>query len=176
MTGIPGGEVGTLDFPTAAALAQWGRRLGTWLQAGDVVLLSGPLGAGKTWLAKAITGGVGARGPVTSPTFTLINQYPGPIPVFHCDLYRIKSPEELQELGLEEALAGEGVCLVEWPEKLDGFRPAEYLGIGLSILEQGRRVRLVARGERYERLARRALAGPPEADGKDRDGFAHPGV
>lgn len=99
---------------------QLGERIGRWLQAGDILLLFGDLGAGKTTLIQGIAAGleVGPDQYVRSPTFTLINEYKGRLPVYHVDLYRIESTAELADLGLEDYLFGEGVTLVEWGEKL----------------------------------------------------------
>lgn len=97
-----------------------GERIGRCLQSGDILLLFGDLGAGKTTLIQGITSGldVGPDQYVRSPSFTLINEYTGRLPVYHIDLYRIESTGELADLGLEDYLFGEGVTLVEWGEKL----------------------------------------------------------
>lgn len=99
-----------------------GKKIGQHLQSGDIVFLYGDLGAGKTTLTQGIAQGLGVAGDeyVRSPTFTLVNQYRGKLPVFHIDLYRIDSSQELEDLGLEEVFAGEGVSIVEWAEKLFG--------------------------------------------------------
>ena len=126
-----------------------GQRIGKKLIPGDLVLLSGDLGTGKTTLAQGISQGLGV-GPdqyVRSPSFTLINQYQGNIPVYHIDLYRIESGPDLANLGLEEYLFGEGVALVEWSERLflplqDGtqlFENFDYIEISLEFApNQGR--------------------------------------
>ena len=97
-----------------------GEKIGRLLEAGDIVFLFGDLGAGKTTLTQGIARGLGvARDEyVRSPTFTLVNEYRGKVPVFHVDLYRIASSHELEDLGLEESFSGEGVSIVEWAEKL----------------------------------------------------------
>jgi tRNA threonylcarbamoyladenosine biosynthesis protein TsaE len=97
-----------------------GEKIGRHLEAGDIVFLFGDLGAGKTTLTQGIARGLGVAREeyVRSPTFTLVNQYKGKIPVFHIDLYRIESPHELENLGLEEVFSSEGVSIVEWAEKL----------------------------------------------------------
>ena len=97
-----------------------GEKIGRQLKAGDVLLLFGELGAGKTTLTQGIARGLGVAKEeyVRSPTFTLVNQYRGRFPVFHIDLYRIGSAHELEDLGMEEVLAGDGVAIVEWAEKL----------------------------------------------------------
>jgi len=97
-----------------------GKRLGKRLLAGDIVLLFGDLGSGKTTLTQGIAAGLGVSQDeyVRSPTFTLINQYQGRMPVYHIDLFRIESSAEMANLGLEETLHGEGAVIVEWAEKL----------------------------------------------------------
>jgi tRNA threonylcarbamoyladenosine biosynthesis protein TsaE len=97
-----------------------GKKIGRHLEAGDIVLLFGDLGAGKTTLTQGIARGLGVakKEYVRSPTFTLVNEYQGKVPVFHIDLYRIASFQELEDLGLEEVFSGEGISIVEWAEKL----------------------------------------------------------
>jgi len=105
-----------------------GRALARALRAGDVVLLRGDLGMGKTVFARGLAAGLGVDpGEVRSPTFTLVNPYRGRLPVYHIDLYRIEAPRDLDELGLEEVLGGEGVEIVEWPERLGPHHPARHV-------------------------------------------------
>jgi tRNA threonylcarbamoyladenosine biosynthesis protein TsaE len=94
-----------------------GALLGGLLRPGDVVLLEGPLGAGKTALTQGIGAGLGVRETINSPTFTLLKEYTGRLPLFHFDLYRIEDPEELFALGFEDYFGGNGVCVVEWAER-----------------------------------------------------------
>ena len=97
-----------------------GEKIGKHLKVGDIVFLFGDLGAGKTTLTQGIARGLGVAKEeyVRSPTFTLVNQYKGNVPVYHIDLYRIASSHELEDLGLEEVFTSEGVSIVEWAEKL----------------------------------------------------------
>lgn len=99
--------------------SQFGRRLGGLLGAGSIVLLRGDLGSGKTCVATGIARGLGVSEstPVTSPTYTLMNSYDGRLPLYHFDLYRLSSEEELFDLGFDDYFHGEGVALVEWPER-----------------------------------------------------------
>lgn len=109
-----------VDLPGEAALVSWGRALAAKLRPGDVVALSGDLGAGKTTLTRGVIAGLGFEGEVPSPTFTLVQAYEPPdvrMPVLHCDLYRIEDPFAVDELGLDEALT-DAALLVEWPERL----------------------------------------------------------
>ncbi len=95
-----------------------GERLGRTLGAGDVVALVGELGAGKTCFIQGLVRGLGVTARATSPTFVLINQYRGRVPVYHVDAYRTESLAELQDLGVPELFAGDGVTVVEWADKL----------------------------------------------------------
>jgi len=106
-----------------------GRRLGGRLRAGDVVALSGPLGSGKTVLARGLALGAGAAGYMASPSFVLIREYSGPLRVHHVDLYRLERPEDLETLGLEELLDGTGVVIVEWADRAPSLLPREHVYI-----------------------------------------------
>ena len=97
---------------------RFGKMLGSLLQAGDILALQGTLAAGKTQLTKGIAQGLGITEPVTSPTFTIVSEYYGRLPLYHIDVYRLGSPEEFLDLGVEEMLYGQGVCVIEWSEKL----------------------------------------------------------
>ena len=95
-----------------------GERLGERLSSGDVVLLTGELGAGKTTFVRGVARGTGSHSPVASPTFQLVRVYPGRLQLAHVDLYRVENSSELRDLGLEE-LAGQGAVVVEWGERLE---------------------------------------------------------
>ena len=123
------------------ATLEIGRELGAVLRAGDKVALSGTLGAGKTTLARGILEGMGYDGEVPSPTFAIVQQYEPPetrLPVAHVDLYRIEEPEEIQELGLEDALI-DGAMIVEWPDRMPDRFWTDALRITLEITEEGNR-------------------------------------
>src|SRR6056297_859919 len=120
----------TRDPAETAAL---GRSWCTHLQAGDVLALHGGLGAGKTVLVSGLAEGLAARGPVRSPTFTLINEYPGPVALYHVDLYRIGSAEEALDLGLDEYLFGNGVTAIEWPERIGDLLPSTAWNVYFEI-------------------------------------------
>mgnify|MGYP002781037517 CR=1 FL=1 len=116
-----------------------GEALAAILRAGDVVTLSGPLGAGKTTLARGLLEALGHEGEVPSPSFALVQPYDAlNPPVTHADLYRIEAPEELEELGLDDALSF-GALLVEWPERAGASAWPQALALSLSIEPDGRR-------------------------------------
>lgn len=115
---------------------RFGERLGRDLQRGDVVALCGALGAGKTALVKGIAHGLGITQEVTSPTFTLVHEYPGGrLPLFHIDLYRLDSPEQALAVGLEDYLSGPGVTAIEWSEKVDSLLPATATRIRITVAD-----------------------------------------
>ena len=130
----------------------WGRLLGMFLTGGDVVSLTGELGAGKTTLTQGIADGLGvSKGCyVTSPTFTIINEYKGRVPVYHLDFYRIDSSLEVENLGLEEYFHSNGVAVVEWAEKIKTFLPKEYLMVVLDYVDYSvRKMSISGIGARY---------------------------
>jgi tRNA threonylcarbamoyladenosine biosynthesis protein TsaE len=150
----------SLDLPDLEATTRFGRRLGALLYPGAVIGLVGPLGAGKTFLVRAVAEGLGISDSraVSSPTFVLIQEYAARLPIYHFDAYRLRSEAEFFELGVHEYFEGEGVCLVEWADKVSSLLPAERLSINLEVLgETQRRAIVSAHGECYERLTR-ALA------------------
>ena len=109
-----------------------GHGLGKLLEAGDVVCLSGGLGAGKTVFTKGVAGGLGVTDSVTSPTFAIINEYTGRLPVYHVDVYRIDREEELADTGLDEYLYGNGVTIIEWADRFRGMLPGQCLWIEIK--------------------------------------------
>jgi tRNA threonylcarbamoyladenosine biosynthesis protein TsaE len=111
-----------------------GKRLGELAQVGDVFLLVGRLGTGKTCLTQGIARGLGIEGGATSPSFVIVKEYYGRLPLYHIDLYRLDQTEEVLELGLDEYLYGNGICVVEWAEKGLNVLPQEYLLIKLEHL------------------------------------------
>lgn len=126
----------TLSLPTESDTLALGRALAAQAQAGDVITLTGSLGAGKTVLARGfVTARIGAAVDVASPTFTVVNVYDSvPPPIWHFDLYRLESADEVEELGLDEALTS-GISLIEWPDRAVGWLPADLLHIDLRVDE-----------------------------------------
>ena len=106
-----------------------GEQFGQTLKPGDVIALIGDLGAGKTCLTQGIARGVGIPTDqvVNSPSYTLINEYEGEIPIYHIDLYRLQHHDEIIELGLEEYLEGDGICIIEWAERMLEMLPEHYI-------------------------------------------------
>ena len=124
------------------ATAKLGRQLAQAVRAGDVVTLSGPLGVGKTTIARALLAALGHRGEVPSPTFAIVQPYEAlDPPVWHVDLYRIDDPAELEEIGLDSA--AHGLLLVEWPEKAGSRAWPEALRLSLDF-DEGSARRLTA--------------------------------
>jgi tRNA threonylcarbamoyladenosine biosynthesis protein TsaE len=149
----------TLDFisHSPAQTRRFGSRLGVLLQAGDVICMQGELGTGKTCLAQGIGQGMGVAGPITSPTFTLIAEHrpPSPAPVlYHIDLYRLEEAvDEALAFGLADYLVGDGVCVIEWAERVQTALPAERLWINLRHLDVSKRnIVMSANGIRYEEM------------------------
>jgi tRNA threonylcarbamoyladenosine biosynthesis protein TsaE len=142
----------TIDLPDLAATQAFGRQLGRLLFPGAVVALVGPLGAGKTHLVRATALGLGIPDSrlVTSPTFVLIQEYPGRLPIYHFDAYRLAGAAAFSDLGVSEYLEGEGVCLIEWADRVEACLPEEYLRITLRITgETAREAVLETCGKRY---------------------------
>ena len=131
----------TEDLPDLAAMDAFGARIANKLKVGDVVAMSGGLGAGKTTLARAIIAALGYQAEVPSPTFTIIETYDPPalrLPLVHADFYRLKDPSEAEEIGLDDYRDG-AALLAEWPDHAGGFaHEAACLSIMLEIADEGR--------------------------------------
>jgi tRNA threonylcarbamoyladenosine biosynthesis protein TsaE len=123
-----------LSLPDLAVTERLGLWLGETAVAGDIILLSGGLGAGKTALTQFIGRGlqVPAATYITSPTFAIMHEYPGRLPLFHIDLYRLGGELEVEDLGLLDYLYDEGLCVIEWPDRLGGLQPDEFLKIEIT--------------------------------------------
>jgi tRNA threonylcarbamoyladenosine biosynthesis protein TsaE len=148
----------SIDIPDLAATEAFGRRLGALLFSGAVVALVGQLGAGKTHLVRAVAEGLGVKNPaaVNSPTFVLIQEYPARLPIYHFDAYRLGGAREFRELGTDEYFHGDGVCLVEWADKVEAALPAEHLRVEIHVVDEDRRrFEVTATGSRYEGLLSR---------------------
>ena len=144
-----------IDLQSPADTDTFGRRLGPLLSPGCIVALVGTLGAGKTYLTRAIAEGLGIANPaiVNSPTFVLIQEYDARLPIYHFDAYRLATEAEFADLGVHEYFAGAGVCLVEWADKVPACLPTERLEIRITITgEQTRHVEMTGFGERHEAI------------------------
>lgn len=138
---------------SAAETFGFGSKLARLLKPGDVICLTGTLGAGKTALVQGITAGLGTSDPAISPTFTIMNVYDGHPPVYHFDLYRLESAEQLYDLGFDEYTAAGGISLIEWADKFKDDMPSKCLWI--EIMPQGDTLRMIsvtAYGDRYQQI------------------------
>lgn len=118
-----------------------GRRIGTLLGGGDIVALIGELGSGKTTLTQGIARGldVAENVPVVSPTFTLVNEYPGRLPLVHLDAYRLSGPADLEDMGYEEYFFGGGVVVIEWAEKILDLLPDAAIVLRMAYIDENTR-------------------------------------
>ena len=137
---------------------QLGKKIGKLAWPGMIILLRGDLGTGKTVLTRGIARGLGIDEPITSPTYTLLHQYIGRLPLYHFDIYRLTDPEEMYDLDYEEFFYGQGVSVVEWPERMEDLGPHEYLEIriGKNLDHEGeeRIIRIKPVGEEYKKVAK----------------------
>lgn len=140
---------------SAGRTLEIGRALGSAAEPGTLIALIGPLGAGKTQLTKGLAQGLGVVGIVNSPTFVLMNEHRGRLPLFHVDAYRLGDPEEAWAAGLLDDRQAGGVTVVEWADRLDGWLPRERLEIRIEPLADGdaRRLSWTAYGDLHARLA-----------------------
>jgi len=142
----------TIETSSAQETGQLGEKLGSLLGPGDIICLYGELGVGKTTFAQGVARGLDIEDRVTSPTFTLINEYYGRLPFFHMDAYRLDSSAEMADLGYEEYFYDGGVTLIEWAEKIKDLLPPDRLDITIDRVataedEDRRQVNLWPRGE-----------------------------
>ena len=144
-----------IDCPTPESTQALGQLLGSLLFPGAVVALVGPLGAGKTLFTRGIALGLGINNPsqVTSPTFVLIQEYAARLPIYHFDVYRLKKLSEFEDLGALEYFAGNGVCLVEWANKVTPLLPPEHLQVSFDLVSpSSRQLTFTAHGKRYQQI------------------------
>lgn len=131
---------------SAEETVELGRRIGAVLLPNDIVALMGELGAGKTTLIQGIAEGLGVKDYVTSPTFVIINEYQGRMPLFHIDLYRLDQAGEIEDLGIEEYFSRGGICVIEWAEKLKGLMPEKAESIEIDLLSENERKLRISNG------------------------------
>ena len=147
----------TREIITASAkeTIRLGERLARDTSVGDIFALIGELGTGKTILVKGIARGLGVKEEVNSPSYVLIKEYEGRLPLYHFDLYRLNSLSEIEAIGYEEYFYGKGLTVIEWAERLGPLLPPEHLLIELEGIDsRHRRIRFSAVGKRYERIIR----------------------
>ncbi|EKP94565.1 tRNA (adenosine(37)-N6)-threonylcarbamoyltransferase complex ATPase subunit type 1 TsaE [Thermaerobacter subterraneus] len=144
----------TVTIPSAEAMERLGEGLAAALAPGDWIALTGPLGAGKTTLVRGLARGLGYRGRVASPTFTLVHLYRGRLPLYHLDLYRLEGEEALRDVVDPAEMEASGAVVVEWADRAPGWIPAGALWLELAPLPagEGRRVTARAQGPRAARL------------------------
>jgi len=144
-----------LQTKSTSETVRIGKSIGGLLRPGDVVALVGELGTGKTQFIKGLAEGLGVGKPtyISSPSFTLINEYPGRVPFYHIDLFRLESEREAEELGLEEYFQGEGITAIEWADKIPSLLPEENLWIRIHYTGKNTRsLEIIGKGHRYEKL------------------------
>ena len=148
------GEILTCQVASEAETRDVGLQIANHLAAGDIVAMVGDLGAGKTRLIKAIAEAFGvARDDVNSPTFTLIQEYAGRVPLRHCDTYRLRDAEEFADLGLDELFAADGIALVEWSDRVEEYLPRDRLEVKITIdSPTGRTITLCSSGNRSRQI------------------------
>lgn len=159
MVRLKGDAMNQFEWKTANAeeTGHFAARLAELLQPGDVIALEGDLGAGKTTFTQGLAKGLDIQKTVNSPTFTIIKEYKGKLPLYHMDVYRVA--DSMEDLGFDEYFEGDGVSVVEWAHLIEDQLPGELLTIYLyRDREDHRRLVLVPKGERYEQLCKEILA------------------
>ena len=164
-----------IQSKSASETVRLGKNIGSRLLPGDVVALVGELGTGKTQFIKGLAAGAGIRNPtyISSPSFTLINEYPGKITFYHIDLYRLGKEKEAEELGLEDYFQGKGITAIEWADKIPSLLPKELLLIRIAYTGKNTRsLEISGKGKRYLNLADQFQSsefGVGSSEGKVRD-------
>ncbi|WP_101773684.1 tRNA (adenosine(37)-N6)-threonylcarbamoyltransferase complex ATPase subunit type 1 TsaE [Peptostreptococcus faecalis] len=130
-----------------------GKQIGQKLFPGAVICLNGDLGAGKTTITKSIAKELGIEEDITSPTFTIVNEYmDGKYPLYHFDVYRIGSSEEMYDIGFDEYVYSDGVSIIEWSNLIEDILPKERLDILITYEGEGRNISIVPYGDKYEEI------------------------
>ncbi len=132
---------------------EFGKKIGAVLESGDIISLSGDLGTGKTAFTNGIAKSLGIKSYITSPTFTLVNEYEGLIPLYHFDVYRISDPDEMFDIGFDEYINGKGITIIEWGEQIEDILPEDIIKIEIQKnLSEGLDIREITVefiGEKY---------------------------
>lgn len=133
-----------------------GKKIGSMVRAGDIICIDGELGSGKTHLTKGLAIGLDINEYITSPTFTIVNEYEGRLKLYHFDVYRVNDPDEIENIGFDEYIFGEGVSIIEWAKLIEELIPAERIQINiyktLGNEENYRKINIEYFGERYQYL------------------------
>ncbi|MUV38515.1 tRNA threonylcarbamoyladenosine biosynthesis protein TsaE [Lentibacillus sp. JNUCC-1] len=131
------------------ATKQLAEKLAMYLRPSDVITLTGELGTGKTTFTKGIANGLGVKRTVNSPTYTIVKEYAGELPLYHMDVYRLEDSEE--DIGFEEYFSGDGICVVEWPQFIEPYLPAERLDVQMKHIDAyTRELTFIPRGQHFE--------------------------
>lgn len=150
---MKGKKMKQIKSSSAQQTMQIGEALGSLLHVGDVVCLTGDLGTGKTAFTKGIASAMGVEEHITSPTFTIVNEYETKLPLYHFDVYRIADPDEMYDIGFEEYLYGDGVVVIEWAELIADILPNERIWVTIDKrLDLGvdvREITIKFDGEKY---------------------------
>ena len=130
-----------------------GKKIGSYVNSGDIICITGDLGSGKTHLTKGIAEGLGIKEHITSPTFTIVNEYDGRIKLYHFDVYRVNDPDEIAAIGFDEYIFGQGVCVIEWSNYITELIPEECININILKIPGEdtslRKITIVFKGDRY---------------------------
>ncbi|APV45206.1 tRNA threonylcarbamoyladenosine biosynthesis protein TsaE [Dehalogenimonas formicexedens] len=141
------------ESKSAVVTRRFGEAIGKELKAGDVILLAGPLGAGKTTLVQGMARGLGVTGSVMSPTFVLARELEGRLTMYHVDLYRLEKMPEISDLGLDDYLYGDGVTVIEWADRAETLWPDDHLRIDLAYAgDKARTMNVTSHGKRYHKM------------------------
>ncbi|AKN32791.1 ATP-binding protein [Clostridium carboxidivorans P7] len=131
-----------------------GNKLGNMLKPGDIICLNGEMGTGKTHFTKGIAKALGITDPITSPTFTIVNEYEGRLKLYHFDVYRVNDPDEIEAIGFDEYIFSDAVSIVEWSNYIEELIPTEHISVKIEkIPEKGidfRKISIEYYGERYD--------------------------
>lgn len=156
----------TVHTDSAEATIALGKSLGEKLGPGDVIALTGDLGAGKTTMTKGIALGAGIEAEVSSPTFTLIHEHPGRVPFYHVDLYRLTGDEDAKWLGIEDYIYSDGITIIEWADVAPSVLPPNRIEIHLGYDEssEGREIRMDATSERLKKIVEMVVSDASNCD------------